>query len=35
MQLVEWITSSEGQNLIGSFKVEGQQVFFPSYKAAQ
>jgi tungstate transport system substrate-binding protein len=35
MQLVEWITSSEGQNLIGSFKVDGQQVFFPSYRAAQ
>jgi len=33
MQLVEWITSSEGQKLIGAFKVEGQQVFFPSYKA--
>jgi tungstate transport system substrate-binding protein len=35
MQLVEWITSSEGQNLIASFKVEGQQVFFPSAKAAK
>jgi tungstate transport system substrate-binding protein len=33
MQLVEWITSPEGQNLIASFKVEGQQVFFPSAKA--
>jgi tungstate transport system substrate-binding protein len=33
MQLVEWITSSEGQNLIASFKVEGQQVFFPTAKA--
>ena len=30
MQLVEWITSNEGQNLIASFKVEGRQVFFPS-----
>jgi len=30
MQLIEWITSPEGQSLIGSFKVEGQQVFFPS-----
>jgi len=35
MQLVEWITSPEGQSLIGSFKVDGQQVFFPSYKAGQ
>jgi tungstate transport system substrate-binding protein len=33
MQLVEWITSSEGQNLIAAFKVDGQQVFFPSAKA--
>ena len=32
MRLVEWITSKEGQDLIGAFKVEGQQVFFPSYK---
>ncbi|MGJ9419904.1 substrate-binding domain-containing protein [Massilia sp. CMS3.1] len=30
MQLVEWITSSEGQKLIASFKVDGQSVFFPS-----
>ena len=30
MQLVEWITSGEGQHLIAAFKVEGQQVFFPS-----
>jgi tungstate transport system substrate-binding protein len=35
MQLVEWITSSEGQNLIASFKVEGQQVFFPSAKTGK
>lgn len=35
MQLVEWITSPEGQNLIGAFKVEGQQVFFPSYKGGK
>jgi tungstate transport system substrate-binding protein len=35
MQLVEWITSDEGQKLIGAFKVDGRQVFFPSYKAAQ
>jgi tungstate transport system substrate-binding protein len=30
MQLVDWITSSEGQALIASFRTGGQQVFFPS-----
>ncbi|HTN64968.1 MAG TPA: substrate-binding domain-containing protein [Burkholderiaceae bacterium] len=35
MQLVEWITSDEGQKAIAGFKVDGQQLFFPSYKAAQ
>lgn len=35
MQLVEWITSPEGQGLIAAFKVEGQQVFFPSYKGSK
>ena len=35
MQLVEWITSSEGQGLIASFKVDGQQVFFPSAQAGK
>ena len=35
MQLVEWITSKEGQELIGAFKVDGQQVFFPSAKEAK
>ncbi|HBI68499.1 MAG TPA: tungsten ABC transporter substrate-binding protein [Massilia sp.] len=35
MQLVEWITSPEGQGLIAAFKVEGQQVFFPSYKGGK
>ena len=35
MQLIEWITSSEGQNLIASFKVDGQQVFFPSAKTGK
>ncbi len=33
MQLVDWITSREGQNLIAAFKVEGEQVFFPSANA--
>ena len=32
MQLIEWITSAEGQASIASFKVDGQQLFFPSAK---
>jgi len=35
MQLAEWITSSEGQNLIASFKAGGAQVFYPSAKVAR
>jgi len=35
MQLIEWITSNEGQGLIAAFKVEGQQVFFPSAKTVK
>jgi len=35
MQLTEWITSDEGQKAIEAFKVDGQQVFFPSAKAAK
>ena len=30
MKLIEWITSSEGQALIAGFKVNGEQLFFPS-----
>lgn len=30
--LIEWMTSPEGQNKIAEFKVDGQQLFFPSYK---
>ncbi len=30
MQLINWITSDEGQKMIAEFKVEGQQLFFPS-----
>jgi tungstate transport system substrate-binding protein len=30
MQLIDWITSPEGQQKIASFKVEGQQLFFPT-----
>jgi tungstate transport system substrate-binding protein len=33
MQLIEWITSDEGQKKIASFKVDGQQLFFPAAKA--
>ncbi len=29
-QLIDWITSDEGQKAIAAFKVDGQQVFFPS-----
>ena len=32
MQLIDWITSDEGQKAIAEFKVDGQQVFFPSAK---
>lgn len=33
MKLVEWITSKEGQDAIAGYKVDGEQLFFPSYKA--
>ena len=33
MQLIEWITSAAGQKAIGAFRVDGQQVFFPSANA--
>lgn len=32
MQLIEWITSEEGQKRIAEFRVDGQQLFFPSAK---
>lgn len=32
MKLVDWITSKEGQDTITAYKVEGEQLFFPSYK---
>jgi tungstate transport system substrate-binding protein len=34
-QLIDWITSDEGQKAIAAFKVDGQQVFFPSSKTAK
>lgn len=30
MQLIDWITGSEGQKAIAAFRVDAQQVFFPS-----
>lgn len=30
MQLIDWITSDEGQKKIAAFKLDGQQLFFPS-----
>ena len=30
--LIDWITSTEGQQLIGTFKVGGEQLFIPSAK---
>jgi tungstate transport system substrate-binding protein len=35
MQLIEWITSDQGQKAIAAFKVDGQQLFFPSYQATK
>ncbi|GAA4018772.1 substrate-binding domain-containing protein [Actimicrobium antarcticum] len=32
-QLIEWITSPDGQQKIAAFQVGGQQVFFPSARA--
>ncbi len=34
MQLIDWITSAEGQRIIAGFKVDGQQLFFSSAKPA-
>jgi tungstate transport system substrate-binding protein len=35
MQLIAWITSDEGQKKIAEFKVDGQQLFFPSAKSGK
>ena len=32
---IDWILSAEGQNAIRSFKIEGQQLFFPNADAGQ
>jgi tungstate transport system substrate-binding protein len=31
---IDWIVSAEGQNAIRSYKVDGQQLFFPNFDAA-
>ncbi len=31
---IDWIVSAEGQNAIRSYKIEGQQLFFPNFDAA-
>jgi tungstate transport system substrate-binding protein len=31
--LIDWITSPEGQGRIGAFRLDGQQLFFPSAKS--
>jgi tungstate transport system substrate-binding protein len=32
---VDWIVSAEGQNAIRSYKIDGQQPFFPNAEAVQ
>jgi tungstate transport system substrate-binding protein len=32
MQMIEWMTSPEGQKLIADFKVGGEQLFYPAVK---
>ncbi len=32
MQFIDWITSAEGQAAIATYKIEGQQLFFPNYR---
>jgi tungstate transport system substrate-binding protein len=34
-RFVDWITSAEGQAAIASYKVEGQQLFFPNFAPAK
>jgi tungstate transport system substrate-binding protein len=29
---VDWLVSPEGQQAIGDFKIEGQQLFFPNHQ---
>jgi tungstate transport system substrate-binding protein len=32
MELINWITSAEGQQLIAAYRVNGEQVFYPDAK---
>jgi tungstate transport system substrate-binding protein len=34
MQFIDWITSAEGQAAIASFRIGGEQLFFPNYRKA-
>jgi tungstate transport system substrate-binding protein len=29
-KFVDWVTSPAGQNVIASYKIDGQQLFFPN-----
>ena len=35
MQLIDWITSDEGQRKIAEFRLDGQQLFFPTAKTGK
>ncbi len=35
LRFIDWLTSEEGQKKIASFRVDGQQLFYPSAKAAR
>ena len=35
MDFINWMTSDEGQKMIAEFKVNGEQLFYPSVKKAQ
>lgn len=30
---IDWITSKEGQDAIAAYKIDGEQLFFPNYRA--
>jgi tungstate transport system substrate-binding protein len=34
-RFIDWLLSAEGQNAIRSYKIDGQQLFFPNAEAAQ
>jgi tungstate transport system substrate-binding protein len=31
MAFIDWLTSQQGQDAIASYKVAGEQLFFPNY----